>query len=376
MKNLVSALFVLSMLACSGPKQKDGFIIKGKIGGLRQNEAYLLTYKDGAAVTLDSSVIDTRKGTFRLHGRVETPDLMYIAFPDGSEIEVFIENAMINIEGDRIQNAVISGSRSNDEYTSYKVGRDSVERAFIGQQAEYDSVLLKYSTARKAGNEAETRSLYDQLVKIESLPEARLKEYNLAFVKNHGSSFVAPVILWDELAWSMDAPEMDPLVKGFDTSIQKSGYVVLLNKRIETLKKVAVGSPAPDFIMEDTLGHPQKLSSFFGKVLLVDFWASWCGPCRRENPNILAAYKQFNRKGFDIVGVSLDNSKARWIKAIEDDKLTWHQLSDLQKWNNAASKLYGIRSIPSNLLLDKNGTIIAKNLMGDDLTNKLRELLK
>ncbi len=117
MKNLVFALFVLFTLACSGPQPKDGFIIKGKIRGLRQNVAYLVTYKDGAAVTLDSSVVDTRKGTFRLHGRVETPDLMYIAFPDGSEIEVFIENAMITIEGDRIQNAVISGSRSNDEYT-------------------------------------------------------------------------------------------------------------------------------------------------------------------------------------------------------------------------------------------------------------------
>jgi peroxiredoxin len=376
MKQLVIAAIVLFALACSGPRQPDGFMIKGRIEGLRQNIAYLITYKDGEAVKLDSSVVDTRKGTFRLQGKVETPDLMFIDFPDGSEIEVFVENAIITVKGDNVQNAVIAGSRSNDEYATYKVRRDSIERAFSSQQAEYDSVLSKYNEARKAGDETETRALYDHLAKIEAIPEARMKEYNLSFVKNHGSSFVAPLVLWNEVAWSMDAPEMEPLVKGFDTSIQKSGYIALLKERIETLKKVAIGIPAPDFTMSDTLGEPQKLSSFFGKVLLVDFWASWCGPCRRENPNIVTAYKQFSLKGFDILGVSLDKNKTRWIKAIGDDKLSWHQLSDLQGWNNAVAKQYGIRSIPSNLLLDKNGIIIGKNLLGDDLTNKLKELLR
>jgi len=367
---------VLFTFACNGPQQQDGFLIKGTIKSLRQKTAYLVTYKDGAAVKLDSSVVDTLKGTFRLHGKVETPDLMYITFSDDSEIEIFIENAMITIKGDSIQNTVITGSHSHDAYTAYKSGRDSIDAEFSKQEAEYDSVLLNYNEAIKSGNEKEIRALYDHLAKIEEIPAARMKVYNLDFVKNHGSSYVAPVVLWNELAWSLDAPEMEPLVKGFDTTIQNSGYIVRLNERIETLKKVAIGSPAPDFTMNDTLGIPQKLSSFYGKVLLVDFWASWCGPCRRENPNIVAAYKQFNRKGFDIVGVSLDKNKARWTAAIMDDKLTWHHVSDLQGWNSAAGKLYGIRSIPSNLLLDQDGIIIAKNLMGDDLTNKLRELLK
>jgi peroxiredoxin len=307
---------------------------------------------------------------------VETPDLMYVTFPDGSEIELFIENAMITIHGDSIQNTVIAGSRSHDVYASYKAGYDSLDKSFSRQWAEYDSVLTKYNAAKKSGKEMESRALYDQMSVIESLPGARMKEFSLDFVKKHRSSYVAPVVLWKELAWSMDASEMESLVKGFDTSIQNSGYVIQLNERIETLKKVAIGSPAPDFTMNDSLGNPKKLSSYFGKVLLVDFWASWCGPCRRENPNVVAAYKEFGRKGFDIVGVSLDKNREKWIRAIGDDQLIWHQLSDLQGWNNAAGKLYGIRSIPSNLLLDQNGTIIAKNLMGDGLTNKLKELLK
>ncbi len=352
------------------------FIINGKITGTQAEYGLSVTYRDGGAVKIDSSAVDTAKGIFSFQGKVETPDLMFITFPDGSEIELFVENSVITVKGGNIRFPVIEGSASNDEYTAYKLGRDSIDAGFVNLYTRYDSVLQKYNLARKAGNEKETRILYDQLADIEAIPGARMKEYNIGYVKSHGSSFVAPVVLWNELAWSMDVPEMEPLVKGFDTTIQRSGYIALLKKRIETLKKVAIGNPAPDFTMNDTLGNPQKLSSYFGKVLLVDFWASWCGPCRRENPNLVAAFKEYSPRGFDILGVSLDKKKDRWIKAIGDDKLSWHQLSDLQGWNNVVAKQYGIRSIPSNILLDKNGTIIAKNLMGDDLTDKLRELLR
>jgi peroxiredoxin len=375
MKKLVFIAIALLTFACNG-KHQDGFVIKGTIKDLKQHEAYLVTYKDGVEVKLDSAVVDTVKGTFRLQGKVETPDLLYLTFPDGAQIEVFVENAAITIQGDSIQNAIITGSRSHDEYAAYKESRDTLEKSFEPQYAAYDSVLSKYNEIKNSGNDAETRALYDRLSEIEALPGAKMEQYNVEFVKNHGASYVAPVVLWNELAWSLDAPEMELLVKCFDSTIHNSRYVVLLNERIETLKKVAIGNPAPDFTLNDTLGNPQKLSAFYGKVLLIDFWASWCGPCRRENPNIVAAYKEFSPKGFDIVGVSLDKTKVKWIKAIEDDKLTWHHISDLQGWNSAAGKLYGIRSIPSNLLLDKNGIIIAKNLMGDDLTDKLRELLK
>lgn len=223
MKKLVFAAIVLFTLACSGPQQQDGFLIKGNIKGLRQKTAFLLTYKDGAALKLDSSVVDMDKGTFRLQGKVETPDLMYIAFPDGSEIEVFVENAMITFKGDSIQNTAIAGSRSNDEYAAYKVGLENIETELNSQQAEYDSVLLKYNTARKAGNETETRLLYDQLAKIEAIPEARMKEYNLAFVKNHGSSFVAPVVLWNEVAWSNFSANEGTINQGVQRPYENSG---------------------------------------------------------------------------------------------------------------------------------------------------------
>jgi peroxiredoxin len=135
------------------------------------------------------------------------------------------------------------------------------------------------------------------------------------------------------------------------------------------------GGPAPDFTMNERDGHPVSLSDFRGKVMLVDFWASWCGPCRRENPHVVELYNHYHDKGFDVLGVSLDRTAEPWLQAIEKDGLVWHHVSDLQGWGNAAAKLYGVTSIPHTVLIDKEGNIIARNLRGDQLTAKLREVL-
>jgi peroxiredoxin len=137
---------------------------------------------------------------------------------------------------------------------------------------------------------------------------------------------------------------------------------------------VSVGQPAPEFTLNDPDGNPIAISSFRGKYLLIDFWASWCGPCRRENPNVVTVYNDFNDKGFEIIGVSLDRDREKWLGAIESDHLTWPHVSDLQYWDSAAGKLYGINSIPANVLVDRGGIIVARNLHGDDLRKKLQEL--
>jgi len=152
----------------------------------------------------------------------------------------------------------------------------------------------------------------------------------------------------------------------------------LLRKKIVTAKKTAVGAMAMNFTQNDTLDVPVSLASFKGKYVLIDFWASWCGPCRQENPNVVKAFQTYNAKGFTVLGVSLDQpgAKDKWIKAIHDDQLTWTQVSDLKYWDNQVAKQYGIQAIPQNFLVDPAGKIIAKNIRGEELSSKLATIFK
>ena len=190
----------------------------------------------------------------------------------------------------------------------------------------------------------------------------------------NNSSVVSAYIFYRN-AYNFDETDLEPIAENFDAGISESVYVKSIVERVEILKRVAIGQPAIDFTMKDIEGNDLMLSSLYGKYLLVDFWASWCGPCRRENPNIVRAYNDYKDKGFDILGVSFDKDRGKWIEAVRLDELTWHQVSDLQGWGNAAGKLYGVNSIPANVLLDLQGTIIAKNLRGKNLRLKLEELM-
>ena len=167
------------------------------------------------------------------------------------------------------------------------------------------------------------------------------------------------------------------MLNSLDSAVAKVPQMIILKQRVDVMKKVAVGQKAPDFTMNNVDGNPVALSSKIGtKLLLIDFWAGWCGPCRRENPNVVKVYNEFHKKGFDVFGVSLDKTKEEWVKAIADDKLAWAHVSDLQYWSNAAAKIYAVNSIPANFLLDETGTIIGKNLRGEDLYNKVKEVLE
>lgn len=311
--------------------------------------------------------VGAQNGAFMFLGRVEIPEMFKVKINDTlPAISIFVENDEINLVAriDSLQKFKIAGSKSHEEY----------ER-FWGKQEIYslrmDSLDYEMTKARQKKDKRKQAAIETKMETVWNNEIESIRHHVLA----NKSSVVSAYLAWSRLAGNSNLSQLETLSHSFDTSLNRSLYVGLLKNYVDKLKRVEPGQPAVDFTMKTPNGDALKLSSLYGKYLLVDFWASWCPPCRAENPNIVATYNKYKDKGFDIVGVSLDKDRNKWIKAVKDDRLEWTQLSDLSGWENAAGKMYGIRSIPSNILIDPNGKIVAKNLWGKDLENKLKEIL-
>jgi peroxiredoxin len=256
----------------------------------------------------------------------------------------------------------VTGSPTHDIYLQYVAMNETINK-------KMEEVYKAWKVAKEAGDTLTMK-------KNDSLSEAldkEMKQQLITFVKANPATVVAPYLVTRN-AWQFELAELEELSGVIDTTLNASPYKQAIQKRVDVLRSVQIGQTAPDFTMNDSTGKAIALSSLKGKVLLVDFWASWCSPCRAENPNVVKAWQAYNKKGFDVLGVSFDTNREKWIKATKDDNLTWTHVSDLKGWGNEAGKLYGVNSIPANVLLDADQKIIARNLRGEDLLKKLEEL--
>jgi len=365
MKKLISILTVVLFLNFQAHAQDSTFVINGKLEKIQNGTIYLNIYKQGQTFK-DSSVI--KNGEFKFTGFVTTPYFASLTLPDRHQdyFTFYVEPTTMQIlgRGDSLRLLSVKGSIVNSDDKLLKERMKSITK-----WEEADSKIYEEAYKNK------DHKVMDSLDQVDFDILAAKRKIVGAFVKEYPTSMRGAMAILENFAYYADASEVEPLYNELAPSVKNSIKGEEIKKMVDTYARVAVGKQAPDITEYTPDSSQMSLSSLKGKYVLIDFWASWCGPCRRENPNVVAAYNQFKDKGFTILGVSYDTKKDRWLKAIADDHLDWNQISDLQGWQNASSDEYGIKAIPSNVLVNKDGVIVAKNIFGDKLTQKLKEVL-
>jgi peroxiredoxin len=363
MRNVL-AILVLALAVVSCQTAKDKFTIKGSITGAETGKVYLQKLVDGQPVNVDTT--DLVGGKFTFEGKMEMPDFRILRLNDQDYFaQFFLENASISVKAkkDSLRNTKVTGSSSQDVFQIYINEMERLNKEVMALQEKYQGAMASGNTSDAEKVKIDYQAMIDNN-----------KVYTKNFVKEHPNSVVSAFVTLSQLAGQLEDEELESLTNSLAPEIEKSEYVVKLKEMVAEKKKTAIGVEAPDFTLNDPEGKPIQLSSLRGKVVLIDFWASWCAPCRQENPNVVKLYQQYHPKGFEILGVSLDRGKEEWVQAIKDDQLAWLHVSDLQYWQSAPARLYGVNAIPQTFLLDKDGKIIGKGLRGEKLEQKLKEL--
>jgi peroxiredoxin len=381
MKKIICALSVTALLAaCGGNKSDSNFQLNGTFSNATAGDViYLEELAPGAKVAIDSTTIDDKGGFSFTHAkpsagfyRVKATEQNFAMLVLGDEQKV-----SLNADYKNIGNSYkTEGSEDTKIFLEFNaLGREIQQRTDSMQQAFQAMVgTMKMDTARMDSLNKVFGDIYNKII------DSYQEKFSALVIKNKASLAVLAGIQ------QLDPKKYLSLYKEVDAALTakypNSKYLGNLKKDIAAFEsqsqkssKLAEGSMLPDFTLTTPEGKPLSISSFKGKVVLVDFWASWCGPCRKENPNVVAMYKKLHAKGFDVYGVSLDDNKEKWLNAIKTDGLVWNHASDLKGWDNQVAKQFGIDAIPFTILIDKEGKIIGKGLRGKELESAVEAAL-
>ncbi len=323
-----------------------GFTITASIKGLA--DGIVLKMMNGSSGAEEqTAVVKNEKCIFT--GTTTNPDFKLIGINGQAPfITIFIDNSKVavNTSSTTFEKAEVKGSSSHNDFVAFNTATAKYQDLFAGK-GNYDISFLD-----------------EAAVTIEK------------FVKDHPSAYITPLAIYRHNQITGDFAKQETMYQSLAAPIKTSNIGNYIAQQIEQNKAAGFGKPLQEFSQADTSGTEIKLSSFKGKYVLVDFWASWCGPCRAENPSVVRTYQNYKNKNFTVVGISLDRDKQAWVNAIAADGLSWTQLSDLKSWGNAVAVQFGIQQIPQNFLLDPNGNLIGKNLRGSALEYKLRQVMR
>ncbi len=379
MKNLI-CLFVIGLLftACKNEEKKsDGYVINGTAKGVYNGMRVFLKGVDerGGQVAQDTAIVMDE--TFRFEGKVDYPQMWVLSVNSvNGTIPLMVENETIDVDVDKnnIENSKITGTKSNEAFAAYTKEYKKISEKRMDLNKEFSTAQNSNDSVAMAKVSADFAAL-----------NAEMANHPYLFLEKNNDSYFALALIENLLKSKPD--NLDPLEKAFsnmDTDIKNSTYgktvgsqIDILKRQNESLALLNVGNVAPNFSAPNPEGKQVSLNEIKGKATIIDFWASWCGPCRRENPNVVKVYNKYHDKGLEIISVSLDRpgQKDKWLKAIADDKLTWHHVSNLNYFNDPVAQQYNIQSIPATYILDADGKIVAKSLRGQALEDKIAEML-
>lgn len=367
MKKLIYLFsFLLVLASCSEGTDKSGFTIRGVIKNYTHSSLTLSELTPKGLILIDTTTVN-KDGNFEMHGNIGEKTFCTINLPSGA-IVLVVDSAseiMLSLDANNTDNYGIKGSPESEELRKLL----QINSSYIQQVKQIES---KYS---KLTNDVPSAQMQDQIrTEYDSIMNNRKKELQQYALNNTQS--IIPYFATNFLMPESDFDFLEKVDQAMFSRYGFSKYAHEHHARVEKLRHTAIGHAAPDIILPDPFGKTIALSSLRGKYVLVDFWASWCRPCREESPNLIKLYNQYKSFGFDILSVSLDDNRDAWTKAINDDHLLWNHVSDLRKWNSTVVEQYNIESIPFTVLLNKDGVILAKNLRGEELNKKVEEAIK